>query len=153
VYHTIVRRKLQRAFADLNAGRYDRIVPQFARAHRHVFFGEHALGGARTDLAATRRWYERLARLFPDLRFELHDIAVAGWPWNTVAMVAWSDRFAVNGVPGGNQGVHVFRLRWGKVVELAVHCDTAKLQRYLAEKGRGGTPEAMAPPITEEAAR
>jgi ketosteroid isomerase-like protein len=147
VYHAIVKRKLRRAFADINAGRYDRIVPQFASAHRHVFYGDHALAGERTDLEATRRWYGRLARLFPDLRFEIRDVAAGGWPWDTVAMVAWTDRFAVNGVPGANQGVHVFRLRWGKVVELAVHCDTAKLGQYLAEKARGGLSEAMAAPI------
>ena len=147
MYHAIVRRKLRRAFADINAGRWGRIIPQFARAHRHVFHGDHALGGERTDLEATRRWYGRLARIFPDLRFEVCDIAVGGWPWDTVAMVAWTDRFAVNGVPAGNQGVHVFRLRWGKVVELAVHCDTAKLSRYLAEKARTGLAEATAAPI------
>ena len=151
MYHTIVKHKLRRAFADINTGRYDRIVPQFARSHRQVFFGDHTLGGERTDLEATRRWYERLARLFPDLRFEVRDIAVDGWPWNTVAMVAWTDRFAVNGVPAGNQGVHVFRLRWGKVVELAVHCDTARLEGYLEEKATGGVPEATAHPITRGA--
>ena len=148
MYHRIVKRKLRRAFDDINAGRYERIVPQFAARHRHVFFGEHALAGERTHLDATRRWYERLARVFPDLRFAVRGVAVAGWPWDTVAMVEWTDRFTVNGVPGGNQGVHVFRLRWGKVVELAVHCDTDRLRRYLDAKAAGELPEAGAAAIT-----
>jgi len=148
VYHRIVKRRLRRAFGDINAGRYERIVPQFAPAHRHVFFGEHALGGTRRHLEATGAWYERLARVFPDLHFEVRDIVVAGWPWRTVAVVEWVDRFAVNGVPGGNQGVHVFRLRWGRVVELSVYCDTDKLRRYLEAKAADGLIEAIAPPIT-----
>jgi ketosteroid isomerase-like protein len=148
MYHRIVKRKLRRAFDDLNAGRYDRIVPQFAPTHRHVFFGEHALGGTRRGLDATRAWYARLARIFPDLCFDIRAIAVTGWPWNTVAMIEWTDRFAINGVPGNNQGVHVFRLRWGRVVELSVYCDTAKLGRYLEDKAAGGLDEAVAPPIT-----
>jgi ketosteroid isomerase-like protein len=148
MYHRIVKRRLRRAFADIDAGRYDRIVPQFAASHRHVFFGDHALGGERRSLEATRAWYGRLARIFPDLRFELRSIAVAGWPWDTVATVEWVDRFTVDGVPAGNQGVHVFRLRWGRVVGVAVHCDTARLRGYLEAKARAGLAEAAAPPIT-----
>ena len=147
MYHSIVKRKLRKAFADINAGRYERIVPQFAATHRHVFYGEHALGGARTHLAATRRWYERLARVFPDLRFDLRTVAVGGWPWNTVAMIEWTDRFSVNGVPSSNQGVHVFRLRWGRVVELAIYCDTDRLGRYLQQRADGGCAEAVGQPI------
>ncbi len=148
MYHRIVKRRLRRAFEDINAGRYDRIVPQFAPAHRHAFLGEHALGGTRRGLEATRAWYGRLARVFPDLRFDVRSIAVAGGPWDTVAMIEWIDNFTVNGTPAGNQGVHVFRLRWGRVVELSVYCDTAKLRRYLEEKAAGGLAEAIAPPIT-----
>jgi ketosteroid isomerase-like protein len=148
MYHRIVKRRLRRAFDDINAGRYDRIVPQFAPAHRHTFFGDHALGGTRRALDATRAWYGRLARVFPDLRFEIRGIAVAGWPWDTVAMIEWTDHFSVNGTPAGNQGVHVFRLRWGRVVELSVYCDTAKLCGYLDEKAATGLAEATAPPIT-----
>lgn len=147
MYHRIVKRRLRRAFDDINAGRYDRVIPQFATRHRHIFFGDHTLGGERTHLQATCEWYERLARLFPDLRFEIRSIAVAGWPWNTVAVIEWVDRFSINGVAGGNQGVHVFRLRWGAVVELAIYCDTDKLRRYLQQAVAGGLTEAGAPPI------
>jgi ketosteroid isomerase-like protein len=151
MYHRIVKWKLRRAFGDINAGRYERIVPQFAPQHRHIFHGEHALGGTRCGVEATRAWYGRLARVFPDLHFEIRDIVVAGSPWRTVAMVEWVDRFAVNGVTGGNQGVHVFRLRWGRVVELSVYCDTDKLRRYLDAKAADGMVEATAAPITDRA--
>ena len=60
MYHAIVRRKLRRAFDDINAGRYDGIVAQFAPRHRHAMAGEHALAGERHTPASTARWYERL---------------------------------------------------------------------------------------------
>src|SRR5262249_11946428 len=129
-------------------GRYDRIVPQFAPRHRHFMSGDHALGGERRGIDATRAWYGRLARVFPDLRFDIRTIVVGGWPWNTVATIEWVDRLTVGGVPGPDEGVHVFRLRWGRVIDLAIYCDTEKLGRYLREKRAGGLVEATAPPIT-----
>jgi len=150
MYHFIVRRKLARAFRDINAGAYERIVPQFAAQHRHVVYGMHALAGERCTLPSTSAWYQRLQRLLPDLRFDVKAIAVSGWPWRTVALVSWTDRFSLpDGSQGANQGVHEFELRWGRVTALAVHCDTARLAGYcqrLAEAGRG---EAAAPPISD----
>jgi len=152
MYHLIVKQKLRRAFADLNAGRYERIVPQFAERHRHVLYGEHALAGERSTLASTRAWYARLQRLLPDLRFEVQAIAVTGWPWRTTALVSWSDRFTLpDGSAGGNQGVHAFTLEWGRVTGLAVHCDSARLARYCALMAAQGRSEAGQAPISDAA--
>jgi ketosteroid isomerase-like protein len=150
VYHLIVRRKLRSAFRSLNEGAYERIVPQFAPQHRHVMYGQHALAGERRTLASTRAWYERLHRLLPGLRFEVHAIAVSGWPWHTVAAVSWTDHFTLpDGSHGSNQGVHEFTLRWGRVHGLAVHCDTARLQAYCQRMAACGLAEALAAPITD----
>ncbi len=150
MYQFVVRRKLRRAFADINAGAYERILPQFAPRHRHVMYGEHPLAGERHGLAATTQWYGRLARLLPGLQFEVGAIAVSGWPWRTVATVAWKDRFALpDGSQGSNQGVHEFELRWGRVHVMQVHCDTARLAGYCRQLAAGGLPEAAAPPITD----
>jgi len=152
MYHAIVRHKLRRAFAAINAGRYDGIVAQFAPRHRHVMFGRHALAGDRRSLASTARWYERLQRLLPGLRFDVHAIAVAGMPWRTVATVTWDDRFLLpDGSVGTNQGVHEFELRWGKVHSLVVHCDTERLQRYCDRIAACGVAEARAEPISDVA--
>jgi len=152
MYHFVVRRKLQRSFRDINAGRYGAIVAQFAQRHRHVMFGHHALAGQRSTLASTREWYGRLHRLLPDLRFEILSIAVSGWPWDTRALVSWTDSFTLpDGSPGCNQGVHELRLAWGKVVSLEVHCDTAKLEGYCRRMQALGVHEAGAPPITDTA--
>jgi ketosteroid isomerase-like protein len=147
MYHGIVRAKLRRAFANINRGNYVPVAAEFRGRHEHVFYGLHALAGTRRAFADTQRWYQRLARIFPDLRFEISTVAVRGWPWNTVATVVWVDRFTVNGAPDSNQGVHVFDIRWGRVTKLAVHCDTQKLADVLARKAEGGLAEAVAAPI------
>ena len=150
MYHEIVSRKLQRAFRDINAGAYERILPQFAETHRHVMFGEHALSGERHTIASTRKWYERLRRLLPDLQFDVQSVAVAGWPWRTRATVTWRDRFTLpDGSSGSNQGVHDFELRWGRVTRLVIHCDTARLARYCERMAGSGVTEAAAPPICD----
>jgi hypothetical protein len=150
MYHFIVRRKLASAFRDLNAGAYERIVPQFAARHRHVMYGTHALAGERCTMRSTSAWYDRLKRLLPGLRFEVRSIVVGGWPWRTVALVSWTDHFSLpDGSAGSNQGVHEFELRWGRVTGLAVHCDTAKLQAYCARIAAAGLPEALAAPIDD----
>ena len=150
MYHAIVRRKLRRAFADINAGRYDGIVEQFAPEHRHVMLGRHALAGERRTRASTARWYERLQRLLPGLAFEVHSIVVGGMPWNTVATVAWDDRFRLpDGSEGSNSGVHEFALRWGRVRSLVIHCDTDRLQRYCERIAQAGVAEARALPISD----
>ncbi|MBA3594013.1 MAG: nuclear transport factor 2 family protein [Pseudomonadota bacterium] len=149
MYHFIVSQKIRRSFADLNAGRYEAIVAQFAGPHRHLMVGQHALAGERHSPAATARWYARLQRLLPGLQFQLDSIAVSGWPWDTHALVSWKDSFTLpDGSPGNNQGVHAFRIAWGKIRSMEVHCDTQRLRGYLAQMQAMGLEEAQAAPIT-----
>lgn len=151
MYHFIVGRKLRRAFGYINAGAYERVLPQFAASHRHVMYGRHPLAGERRTLASTAQWYARLARLLPGLRFDIAAIAVAGWPWRTVATVTWQDRFTLpDGGTGSNQGVHEFELRWGRVHSMVIHCDTAKLENYCRRMAAAGMAEAAAAPITDD---
>lgn len=149
MYHAIVERKIRRAFADINAGRYEGIAAQFAHEHRHAMVGQHALGGQRSCLAATQRWYDRLQRLLPGLHFDIDRVLVRGWPWRTWVVVSWRDSFALpDGSRGSNRGVHEFELAWGRVRALTVHCDTARLAGYLAQLEAAGMAEATAAPIT-----
>ena len=150
MYHAIVRHKLRRAFAEINAGRYEGVVGQFAPRHRHAMAGEHALAGERRSLESTARWYARLQRLLPGLAFDIRSITVGGMPWKTQAAVAWDDRFALpDGSIGSNSGVHEFELRWGRVHSLVIHCDTQRLQRYCDRMAASGLAEARAAPITD----
>jgi hypothetical protein len=150
MYHFFVRRVLRKAFRDINEGAYQRILPQFAAQHRHVLFGNHALAGERHTLRSTTDWYGRLGRLLPGLQFDIRGMAVSGWPWRTLAMVAWNDHFTLpDGSAGSNQGVHEFTLSWGRVQSLLVHCDTSKLEGYCAQLARSGKSEALAAPICD----
>ena len=152
MYHAIVRRKLLSAFAELNAGRYEGIPAQFAATHRHRMVGDHALGGERRDLSATTRWYGRLQRLLPGLRFEVGGIWVSGWPWRTRAVISWRDHFRLpGGREGSNVGMHEFELRWGRVRSLVIHCDSQRLQRHCERLVACGVAEAGAAPITDAA--
>ena len=94
MYHAIVRRRVEGLFGDVNRGNAEPVLRLFARRFEHSFVGDHALGGSRTTLPATRRWYERLYRLLPDIRFELLRIRVSGSPWNTLVV---ADRLALAG--------------------------------------------------------
>ena len=150
MYHAIVRHKLRRAFADINAGRYEGIVAQFAPRHRHAMPGRHALAGERHGAESTARWYARLQRLLPGLAFDVRAIVVDGMPWHTVATVTWDDRFTLpDGTQGSNTGVHEFVLAWGRVRSLVIHCDSQRLQRYCDRLVACGVAEAGADPITD----
>jgi ketosteroid isomerase-like protein len=150
MYHAIVRHKLRRAFADINAGRYEGIVAQFGPRHRHAMPGRHALAGERHGAESTARWYARLQRLLPGLAFDVRSIVVGGMPWKTMAVVAWDDRFTLpDGTQGSNTGVHEFELRWGRVHSLVIHCDSQRLQGYCDRLVACGVAEAGAAPITD----
>jgi ketosteroid isomerase-like protein len=150
MYHGIVARRLRASFDALNRGDFEPVIAAFAPAHEHAFYGAHPLGGTRRQLDTTRAWYGRLARLLPDLRFHIEALTVSGMPWNTVAMVEWTDRFTLpDGSVGSNQGVHVLRLAWGRVIGLRVYCDTQKLAAYCKMAAEQGRMEGALPPLED----
>jgi ketosteroid isomerase-like protein len=147
----IIRSKIRRAFKQLNERDFASIVKQFSPDAEHIFYGNSALGGSRFAPDSIRRWYRRLAQVFPTLRFDLKKITVNGWPWDTAVAAEWVDYIvAKDGAKFSNQGVHTFRVRWGKVTSLHVYCDTEKLDRVLAHQVAQGIYEAAAPPIVDE---
>ena len=82
----------------------------------HRFGGAHAIGGERHDSDALRRWFERLARVLPNLHLEINDIWVTGWPWRTMVFVQWDGTATLmDGGPYSQHAVHVITLRWGKI--------------------------------------
>jgi ketosteroid isomerase-like protein len=150
IYRHVVEKKLRAGFDALNRGDHQSVMALFAQEFEHVFYGDHALGGARHQHRSIVPWYARLKSFFPDLHFEVQAVAVRGLPWNTVALVEWRDRFTLrDGTKGGNQGVHVLRLKWGKVVSLRVYCDTQVVAGALSSLERQGVKDAGAAPITD----
>lgn len=150
IYRAIVEWKLRRAFAALDDGDCSAVLAAFAKRVEHTFYGEHALGGTRHAPDSLRQWYTRLLKVLPDLHFDVDSVVVRGWPWDTIAVVEWRDRFLLrDGQRCSNQGVHVLRLRWGRVVSLRIHCDTQKLQGILQTLQDQGVAEAGMAPIVD----
>ena len=114
----------------------------------HTFAGDHALGGTRHSREAMRKWFGRLYRLFPGLDFEVKRVLVGGWPWRTVAMVEWVDRARpADGVPYENEGTHVLRFSWGRLVGIHAYPDTQRVAEVCDRLAKAGIEEAAAPPI------
>src|SRR5208282_3753798 len=101
-------------------------------------------------LPATWRWYERLYRLLPDIRFELGKIAVSGGPWNTIVVVEWVEtNSGTDNVRTYNRGIHVVHLRWGRATRLIICPDTVGLKATLDRLQASGNSEAWAAPIVD----
>jgi ketosteroid isomerase-like protein len=150
MYHAIVRRKLQKVFDDLNRGEYEGVLRGLSPRFEHVFFGAHALGGVRHSAQAYRLWFERLFRFFSDIQFEVKNILVKGWPWDTIAAVEWVDQVKTrDGNVHHNAGVHIIRFRWARVVEIRIYHDTEKLAEICRREAASGLDEAAAPQIVD----
>ncbi len=150
MYHAIVRRRVEELFGDVNRGNAEPVLRLFARRFEHSFVGDHALGGSRTTLSATRRWYERLYRLLPDIRFELLRIRVSGSPWNTLVVAEWREtNSGTDGVRTYNNGIHVLHLRWGRATQLIICPDTVGLTATLDRLALAGHAEAHAAAIVD----
>ena len=104
-------------------------------AERH---GREALG----------RWFARLGRLGRHLELAVEDVWVKGLPHDTTVIIRWS---ATDTLPDGssyrNRGVHVVRMRWGKVVDIDAHEDSQAVAGNLERQLALGIAEAGAPPI------
>jgi ketosteroid isomerase-like protein len=150
MYHWIVRRKVLALFTAVSRGDAAPVLRAFARRFRHQFPGDHALGGSRSSLAATQRWYQRLYRLLPDIAFEVRNVFVSGGPWNTLVIAEWDEtNSGTDGIRTVNHGIHALRLRWGRVTEMFIYPDTVGLQATLDRLARAGVEEAAAAPIVD----
>jgi ketosteroid isomerase-like protein len=148
IYRAIVARQVRRTFELVGRGEYEAALSGVADDVTHTFEGDHPLGGTRHSREGMRRWFERVYELFPGLQFEIHEVVVKGWPWNTVAVVQWTDTAQPrDGSPYVNDGVHVLRIRWAKVVEIHAYLDTQKIRDACERMAAAGIPEADAAPI------
>jgi ketosteroid isomerase-like protein len=150
IYRAIVKRKARGIFTALSAGEWEKTTAGLSPRVHHTFPGDNALGGERHSREAMERWFERLFRLIPDLSFEVHEVAVGGWPWDTAIAVQWSDRGAgADGTAYVNDGAHWIHLRWGKAVSVHAYLDTEGVTRLLETMAAAGIEEAAAAPIED----
>ena len=148
MYHAVMRSKVREVFEQLNKGNYEPIFASLAPTFEHWFIGEHTLSGLRTSLPITRKWYERLYRIFPNIHFDLKNIVVQGMPWDTTVLVEWNDSYVLlNGEKRANLGAHVIHFKWAKVDSIRIYCDTRLLLENLAIQKQGGITEVELPPL------
>lgn len=148
-YRRLVTRRIRATFAAVGAQDARTVLAGLAPDVHHVFAGDHALAGERHDAAAVARWFARLGRLFPGLRFHIARVAVSGPPWRTVVAVEWVAAVTPQRGPAyENRGAHVIAIRWGRVVELHAYEDSEAVAAACRRMVELGVAEAGAPPVT-----
>jgi ketosteroid isomerase-like protein len=150
MYHTLVKRLAIQSFGHLNRGDYEAVLKNVSPSITHTFSGNHALGGTRHSVEGMRKWFKRLYLLSPGLNFEIKNVAVSGFPWNTTVAVEWVDRATpADGSDYVNEGVHIIKMKWGKVVYLHAYLDTQLTQALCERLAAKGIEEAHAAPIED----
>ena len=75
----------------------------------------------------------------------MHDVWVKGWPHHTVIIIRWSATDTLpDGSPYHNHGVHIVRMRWGKIVEIDANEDSEAVANMLKKRAEAGVEEATA---------
>jgi ketosteroid isomerase-like protein len=132
MFSWILRRVFRVMIGRLNAGDPRPIVRMFAKDAHLVFPGDSSFAGDHRGKAAIEAWFARFAALGPT--FVVHDVTVAGPPWNMRAAVRFSDRIEVPGADDyENEGAICLRMRWGRVLEDRTYLDTQRVARLDAQ--------------------
>jgi ketosteroid isomerase-like protein len=148
MYHFIVKRIATTNFTRVNDKDYAALLDDCAPDIHHRFAGDHALGGERHDREALRRWFERLGRLSPTLRLTVRDVWVKGLPHNTTIIIRWTATQTLpDSSPYENHGVHIVRMRWGKIVDIDANEDSQAVAEAMQVLAVHGVVEASAPPV------
>lgn len=148
MYHAIVKRIAKKNFERVNQKDFEALLKDCVPNVHHQFGGNHALGGERHDLDTLRQWFGRLGRLGANLTLTVHDIWVKGWPDNTTIIIRWSATDTLpDGSPYNNHGVHIVRMRWGKIVDIDANEDSQAVAENLKMQAAYGIEEAVAPQI------
>jgi ketosteroid isomerase-like protein len=150
MYAFWVRKMVKQSFESLNQGNYESVLKGISPSITHTFSGTHALGGTRHSVEAMRQWFQRLYILSPKLNFTIKNIAVSGFPWDTTIAVEWVDSAKpADGSEYVNEGVHIIKMHWGKVVYLHAYLDTQLTEALCQRLAIYGLKEAAAPPIED----
>jgi ketosteroid isomerase-like protein len=149
MYHSIVARIARRNFERVNRKDFEALLKDCTPDVRHRFGGRHALGGERHDREALRLWFGRLGRLGRHLTLTVEDVWVKGLPHDTTVIIRWSATDTLpDESPYRNRGVHIVKMRWGKVLEIDAHEDSQAVAENLARQASLGVAEADAAPIS-----
>ena len=148
MYHAIVKRIARKNFERVNQRDFRSLLNDCVPNVCHRFSGDHALGGERHDREASGRWLDRLAVVGRNMQLTVRDVWVKGLPHNTSVIVRWTNTdTGPDGSAYSNQGVHIIKMRWGKIVEIDANEDSQAVAEWLKLQARYGIAVASAPPI------
>jgi ketosteroid isomerase-like protein len=134
MYSLIVGRVVGFIYGKLSKGDLRLPLLAVSKDARFLFPGSSSFGGERRGKPAIEAWMRRFASLRPD--FTVHDVAVAGPPWNMRVFMRFSDRIvAPNGHVYENDGMEHIEIRYGLIREIRVHLDTEKVATLDAQLG------------------
>ena len=82
------------------------------------------------------------------MKLTVRDVWVKGLPHNTTVIVRWTNSATgPDGSAYSNHGVHIVKMRWGKIVDIDANEDSQAVAEWLELQARHGIEEALAPPI------
>ncbi|MCA9331247.1 nuclear transport factor 2 family protein [Candidatus Saccharibacteria bacterium] len=141
---------MHKTFAHLNQHNYEAVTAMFDPRIVHTFAGSSALSGTRRSRSTAKLWYERLFRLFPDIRFQVQNVVIAGLPWDTrVAVQFRVDLSEPDDKPFYNEVAQFLQIKWGHITNMHLYEDTDKLTALLSRMTAQGIDEAAAAPIVD----
>jgi ketosteroid isomerase-like protein len=143
MYSWIAGRVLRLLIDRLNSGDIRLIMRTFANDAHLVFPGRSSFAGDHRGKPAIEAWLERFVALRPIMA--IHDVGVAGPPWNMRIFFRFTDRIPI---PGGgeynNEGMEYMRIRWGRTREQRVYLDTERVADFDARLAAAGDDAAQA---------
>jgi ketosteroid isomerase-like protein len=129
MYSWIVGRVLRRTIDRLNAGDAQAPLRMYHEDAHLIFPGSSSFAGDHHGKSQIEPWLERFVSLRPV--FVVHDVTVAGPPWNMRVGMHFSDRIPIpDGGEYSNEGMEHIRIRWGKIVEQRVYLDTERVTDF-----------------------
>ena len=148
MFGIVVAPRVRSVWKQLERKNADPVMDMLAENFQHGSLGDHALGGQRRTREAQKAWFARVFRLFPDIRYNVREVLVRGWPWRmyVVAVVEVS----MPSQPGySNTVMQQLDLCWTRVTRILNVEDSQALAALLAGLGEAGDPEALAAPIED----
>lgn len=132
MYRWFVKRTIRGVFAANSRSDWSVALGKFADDVHFRFPGYNELSIDLHDKQEAGLWFERLRALFPDMRFDVQQIVVSGWPWKTTACTRYVVNYALpDGEKVANPGMQYLRIEWGKVKADHLYLDSQIVQRSI----------------------
>jgi ketosteroid isomerase-like protein len=148
MYQWIFKRQIVQGFQNISRAQFDEVLKVFDPHVHFRFVGDHAIAADVYSRELVKDWFERVHRLFPDLKVTPHHIRVTGWPWDITAVTQFDVEASLpDATPYFNQGVQILRIRRGRIVDDYLIEDTQLLVSALDQVAHSGNAEALAAPL------